>query len=79
MYIYLVQTHEYGCVIDLQVGQTSDIGNDTSFLDQYHVIKYLGRGDFSNVRLIERKSGDSSAGKKELFATKIVPKAGISK
>jgi len=43
------------------------------------VIKYLGRGDFSNVRLTERKSGDSSGSKKELFAMKIVPKAGISK
>ena len=52
---------------------------DKDFLNQYHMVKFLGKRSFGNVTLVKRMSEDCGGGKEKLFAMKTVHKTGFSK
>lgn len=57
MYICSVSTSAHGCFIGLQEETANNTGNEEKCsLNQYHQVKFLGRGGYGSVTLVKRMS-----------------------
>jgi len=74
VYICSVDNYAHCCVTGLEVERTARVENEKFSLEDYHSIKFLGRGSFGSVSLVERTPTICSGGKRDVFAMKCVRK-----